>query len=283
MDNANSTEEPTSSRKPLIGLTGRRKQAVHVDGFPDNLDKQDVDLYLADYARSVLAAGGLPMHLPMDADPIEYLDHIDGVLLTGGADIDPSSYGQVPDGNGHYEADRDALELPLIGASVERGVPLLGICRGLQAINIHAGGTLNQDVHGHATYHVGPHTRVHDITFDPRTRLGLLYDGLRGAQGESHMVNSLHHQTVDRLGHGLKVSARSNDGVVEGLEMPGHDLLGVQWHPEMTLEPEPVFDWLISRATSHMARTGATNNTARTGATNNTARRGATDDTARRS
>ena len=141
-----------AGRKPLIGLTGRRKAASAVDGMADNLGQLPVDLYLADYATCVLAAGGLPVHLPMDADPADYLPWLHGVLLSGGADVEPGRYGQQPDGNGHYETDRDDLELALLDLSLQRELPVLGICRGLQLINIHAGGTLHQDVPPHARY-----------------------------------------------------------------------------------------------------------------------------------
>lgn len=239
--------------KPLIGLTGRRKTAVEIDGFPDNLDKLAIDLYIADYAGGVLSAGGLPVHLPMDADPVEYVDHLHGVLLTGGADVQPSTYGATADGNGLYESERDELELALLAGAMERDLPVLGICRGLQIINVHAGGTLHQDVPEHARYDIAPHTRIHEISFEAETRLGLMYGGSpnRSSAG-SLKVNSLHHQTVDQVGDGLKVSARGDDGVIEALELPGHDLLAVQWHPEMLLEPEPVFDWLIGRARKRM-------------------------------
>ncbi len=252
-----STKRPTGP-KPLIGLSGRRKSASLIDGFPDSLADLAIDLYIADYARSVLAAGGLPVHLPMDADPTDYLGHIHGIVLSGGADVEPQTYGDEPDGNGLYEPERDELELSLLAGAIDRDLPILGICRGLQIINIHAGGTLHQHVPEHARYDVGPEQRTHSVTFEPETRLALLYGGDPRATGGSGsdqtgagagvMVNSLHHQTVDRVGEGLKVSARGADGVIEGLELPGSDLLAVQWHPEMLLDPEPVFDWLIAQA-----------------------------------
>lgn len=239
--------------KPLIGLPGRRKQGRQVDGFPESLHGLDIDLYLADYSRSVLAAGGLPVNIPMDADPAEYAPHVHGVLLTGGADVDPSNYNVAPDGNGAYETDRDELELALLEEALANDLPVLGICRGLQVINVHAGGTLNQHVPDHARYDVAPDSRVHDVEFEPHSRLGLLYTGATaGGSTTPVSVNSLHHQTVDRLGEGLLVSARDADGVVEGIELPGQDVLAVQWHPEMLAEPEPVFDWLIGQARKRM-------------------------------
>lgn len=246
--------------KPLIGLSGRRKSAAQVDGFPDSLSELAIDLYIADYSNSVLAAGGLPVHLPMDADPNEYLGYVHGVVLSGGADIDPEVYGERPDGNGLYEQERDELELSLLAGAIDHDLPVLGICRGLQLINVHAGGSLHQHVPEHARYDIAPDTRSHPVVFEPETRLGLLYGGRphasteAAASGSQHvaMVNSLHHQTVDRVGDGLRVAARSDDGVIEGLERPGRDLLAVQWHPEMLIEPEPVFDWLVNQAAKRM-------------------------------
>jgi putative glutamine amidotransferase len=233
--------------KPLIGLPGRRKLAKQVDGFPDNLSDLAVDLYLADYSRSVLAAGGLPVLVPMDGDPDEYVPHLQGIVLTGGADMDPAAYGQAADGNGGYEPERDRLELALLEGAIDRDLAVLGICRGLQVINVQAGGTLHQHVPEHARYDVAPEARVHRVNFEPESRLGLLYTGRpSGSAGVS--VNSLHHQTVDRLGRDLKITARDDDGVVEGIEVPGQDIVAVQWHPEMLREPEPVFAWLVAQA-----------------------------------
>ncbi len=249
--------------KPLIGLPGRRKTGKQVDGFPDSLSDLDLDLYLADYSRSVLAAGGLPVLLPMDADPAQYVPHLQGIVLTGGADVAPEHYGHDADGNGQYEAERDALELALLERAIDDDIAVLGICRGLQLLNVHTGGTLHQHVPDHARYDVAPDTRVHEVHFEPTSRLGLLYTGRPsgtvagsppGTRPASMSVNSLHHQTVDEIGTGLMVTARGPDDVVEGLELPGRDVLAVQWHPELLTEPEPVFDWLVRQASNRLAR-----------------------------
>ncbi len=245
---ASGPPEP-SGPKPLIGLTGRRRSAAVVAGFPESLHGLAIDLYLADYAREVLAAGGLPVHLPMDADPGEYAVHLDGVLLSGGADLHPSSYGAEPDGNGDYEPERDELELGLLDAARTRNLPVLGICRGLQLMNVAAGGTLHQHVAEHARYDVAPDAQVHEVAFEAGSLLASIYQS-SGADGTApdRKVNSLHHQTVDRVGEGLNVVARSTDGTVEGLETVDGSMVAVQWHPEMLSTPEPVFDWLIDRA-----------------------------------
>lgn len=229
--------------KPLIGLSGRRKSAAEVAGFPDSLAGLAVDLYLADYARRVLEAGGLPVHLPMDTDPVDYLPRLDGILLSGGADMAPVTYGAEPDGHGTYEPERDQLELAMLTGARARGLPVLGICRGLQVINVDAGGTLHQHVPVHARYEIGPDSRVHAVTFEPGSLLGRLY-------GQGAEVNSLHHQTVEEVGSGLRVTARADDGTVEGLESEDGMMVAVQWHPEMLPATEPVFGWLVEQARS---------------------------------
>lgn len=236
------TTDDSTSTKPLIGLPGRRKRGVHVEGFPAALDELDIDMYMSDYARAVLHAGGLPIHLPLDADPREFLPLLDGLILTGGADIAPERYGHDNTAS-ETEVQRDEIEFALLDGAIAGEIPVLGICRGLQLVNVHAGGTLHQDVPEHARFDLEPGARVHDIFFETESRLGLMY---RGAAS----VNSLHHQTVDEVGQGLLVTARSMDGTVEAVEMEGADVIAVQWHPEMLDEPEPVFDWLVKRARS---------------------------------
>lgn len=242
--------------RPLIGLSGRRKTAADIAGFPETLAGLDVDLYLADYARRVLEAGGLPVHLPLDGDPRAYLPHLDGLLLSGGADLAPSTYGAEPDGNGGYEPIRDRIELDLLAGARDQGLPVLGICRGLQLVNVAAGGSLHQHVPEHARYDVGPDTRVHDVRFEPESILGALYGGPSGPAGRTGVftVNSLHHQTVERVGRGLRVAARSDDGTVEALESDDGAILAVQWHPEMLPAMEPVFGWLVDRASEREDR-----------------------------
>jgi len=229
---------------PLIGLTGRRKRGAEVTGFPDSFADVALDLYVSAYAEAVTAAGGLPVHLPQHVDPAAYAGHLDGVLLTGGADVDPVHYGAAPDpATGPVEDTRDAAELALIELAVAEELPVLGICRGLQLLNVWAGGTLHQDEPDHARYDLAVDDAFDEAVVEPGSRLAELHGG------RIH-VNSLHHQTVERVAAGWVVTARSADGTVEALEWPGHDLIAVQWHPELLVgaSSDPLFAWLVERA-----------------------------------
>ncbi len=231
---------------PLIGLTGRRKSASQIVGTPDVLHHLEGDWFYADYARGVLEAGGLPVNLPLDVDPQRYIGRLDGVLLTGGADLDPTLYGQASETDAFPpEPERDAFEVGLFNAAAEAGLPVAGICRGLQMINVACGGSLHQDIPVHAGFDVPPSTLLHSVEMETGTALESLY-------GKRAEVNSLHHQTVDRLGDSLTVTARADDGTVEGLEHDKLPILAVQWHPEMlpTRSTDPIFQWLVERATS---------------------------------
>jgi putative glutamine amidotransferase len=230
--------------RPLIGLTGRRKCGAQVAGFPDSFADVALDLYVSAYAEAVTAAGGLPVHLPQHVDPAAYAGHLAGVLLTGGADIDPERYGAEPDpATGPIEDDRDAAELALIELAVAEELPVLGICRGLQLLNVWAGGTLRQDDPDHARYDLAVDDAFDEVAVEPGSRLAELHGG-------RIRVNSLHHQTVERVAAGWVVTARSGDGTIEALEWPGHDLIAVQWHPELLADAsaDPLFAWLVERA-----------------------------------
>lgn len=231
---------------PLIGLPGRRKVGAEIEGFPESLDRLDIDIYLADYARAVLDAGGLPLNLALDADPVQFIEHLDGLILPGGADVDPARYSAVNVAS-DPDTQRDEFEFALLDSALEADIPVLGICRGLQVLNIHAGGTLHQDVPSHVCYDVDPADRIHTATIDSGSEL-------HGIYGDQVAINSLHHQTVDKVGAGLRVVARAEDGGIEGLEMPGRPVISVQWHPEMFNEIEPIFSWLVDRAAEVRAK-----------------------------
>lgn len=227
---------------PLIAITGRRRSASGVHGGPAALDLLEMDLYFTGYADHVGAAGGLAVHLPMTVDVEAVADRMDGLVLTGGTDVDPARYGAPTCATTPpLDPARDAVELALLAAALERDVPVLAICRGLQLVNVARGGTL----HAHLADH-HPASGRHDVAIERGSVLGELH-------GATAVVNSLHHQSVDRLGADLVVTAQAPDGVVEGVELPGTRLLGVQWHPEqLDPAPQPVFGWLVDAARVHV-------------------------------
>lgn len=227
-------------RRPLIGLPGRRKRIGDIDGFPSSLGELHVDMYFADYARSVYAAGGMPVHLPLDADPTDWVHHLDALVLTGGADIDPARYGHDNTASDTDPA-RDHVEFTLYETALTDGIAVLGICRGFQIVNVHAGGTLHQDVPAHARYDLPPSTPVHTLEIEHGSLVHELFGG-------THRANSLHHQTAAEIGDGLRVTARAEDGNPEAIEMVGARVLAVQWHPEMMDHHDPVFRWLVGAA-----------------------------------
>ena len=230
--------------RPLIGLTGRRKIGSDIIGMLAPLADKQLDTYFSDYAHGVIAAGGLPVYLANDVDPVQVVDRLDGILLTGGADIGPARYGAESETDLYPpEPQRDEFELGLLGGASNRGVPVLGICRGHQLINVHAGGNLHKDVPQHAVIDKPPSTETHEVSFEAGTTLGDIY-------GASAWVNSLHHQTIDALGAGLLATGRAEDGVVEGLEHADLPIVSVQWHPEMmaTRDSDPIFAWLVKTA-----------------------------------
>ena len=212
---------------------------------PASMAPAEFDLHYTEYGASVAAAGGLPVELNRDADVPDLISRLDALVLTGGADIDPDRYGATPSPDlGSTEPDRDGWELALFAAARAARVPVLGICRGLQLVNVACGGTLVQHVGlddgvGHPHFDDDRWMRVHKVSIEPGSRAAAIY-------GSEVAVNSLHHQIVDRIGDGLTATAWADDGAVETLELPGHDVLAVQWHPEMLRPgPDPSFSWLI--------------------------------------
>jgi putative glutamine amidotransferase len=231
-----------TTRRPLIGIT---------IGY----DPEDREIFQLrdDYVRSVETAGGLPLVLapgnPEDAGPL--LDRLDGLLLTGGADVGPHHYGAEPHPTVvRVLPERDSFELALIREALARDLPMLAICRGHQVLNVATGGTLIQDIPSlvRGTVDHDPEGErwhpAHDVRILPGTRL-------RGILGRDEVaVNSFHHQAVKDVGEGLVVSAVSADGVVEGLERPASRfVVGVQWHPEAFWDKDgafrPLFEALV--------------------------------------
>jgi putative glutamine amidotransferase len=242
-----SPESEDRAPRPLIGITGRRWPASHLAPYlVGALHDAEFDLHFTEYPAAVAAAGGIPVELTRDAPVAELLQRLDGVVISGGADVDPSAYGAEPSpGLGHVEPERDAWELAIIAEAVRTGVPVLGICRGAQLLHIHFGGTLTQHVDldegvGHPRFDEDRSQRCHAVRFQPGTLAAELY-------GTATDVNSLHHQVINADGS-TTASGHADDGVIEAIEVPGATVFGVQWHPEMLHGSDPGIDWLINHA-----------------------------------
>ena len=237
---------PASPSRPLIGITA----ATSIGGaWSDNGLPHENDYCWRDYSAGVAAAGGLPVIIPCVAggsgepdfgDPAlvaATVGRLDGLLLTGGRDIDPRHYGEEPHAAlGEVDPAKDALELAAVKAARERRIPILGICRGIQMLTVAFGGALFQDlkaeVQGAQRHEQGADKRMtsHRVQVEPGTRLAAVV----GSPGPL-WVNSSHHQAVKRVPDGFRVAARAADGVVEAIEAAEERLgfvLGVQWHPE---------------------------------------------------
>jgi len=217
------------------------------------VDQNSVELVNRAFVDAVVRAGGMPFVLPVldRGDAETALEGADGLLLTGGGDVEPARYGASPAPEDFgIDHGRDAFEVALVLAALRVGLPILGICRGCQVLNVALGGSLLQHipaVTGRDHCRKGRECeKVHEVDITP----GSLLASVAGATDID--VNSLHHQAVDRVGVGLQAVAWSDDGVVEGIDavIPAR-LIGVQWHPEL-LRGDPVnerlFAWLVTEA-----------------------------------
>ncbi|WP_404445468.1 gamma-glutamyl-gamma-aminobutyrate hydrolase family protein [Microbacterium marinum] len=238
-------------RRPVIGLTTYLEQAKQGvwDVRASFLPQQ--------YFDSVTASGGVAVLLPPQPSPeaaaSAVLDGLDGLILTGGLDVQPELYGAPRHPlTDPARADRDAWELALLAGARERGIPVFGICRGLQLINVAYGGTLHQhlpEALGTERYRIGGGVFAENtVEVDADTKLaGLLGAGPFG-------IHSYHHQGVDRVGDGLVVTARTDDGLVQAFEAPGDDyLVAVQWHPEENSADRRLFLGLVAAADAYAA------------------------------
>jgi putative glutamine amidotransferase len=223
-------------KKPLIGIT---------PGFMKDKNK----LYIPKgYMDGVISAGGLAMLLPLSREDgilEEAMDRCDGFLLSGGADIDAKYFGEVNFRyNGEISPFRDYLEIFLAKRAVEQGKAVLGICRGVQVLNVALGGTLYQDIYSQIKdRELLKHSQdapdwypIHDIHVEKGSKVWKWFEK------ESIGVNSFHHQAVKEPGKGLKITAWSEDGIVEAVEHEGSTFaVGVQWHPELMYQENAEF------------------------------------------
>jgi len=227
--------------KPLIGVTA---DTLH------DVPGRDGLWNTADYFRAVQLAGGIPVLLPFiatETDAAAILDRLDGILFSGGPDVDPAVFGEAPHQKlGYVSPERDAAELLLAPMALKRDMPVLGICRGHQLLAIAEGGTLWQDIpsqvpsaikHAHALPKWYP---IHSVTVAPESRLAAIL-------GTEVRVNSRHHQAVKDVPPGWVSSATAPDGLNEAMEKPGARFaLSVQWHPENFAGREYNFDKLFA-------------------------------------
>jgi putative glutamine amidotransferase len=213
---------------------------------------------MADYLESVKRAGGEPVELHYDRDtPADVVRRSQGIMLTGGGDVNPSLYGEAPHATFQAsEAGRDEYEIALVEEAMKADLPIFAICRGMQLLNVALGGTLVQDipsmVNG-ALNHSVPEPRyhiAHEVWVASGSQLFQLMK--EKLEGESCQVNSRHHQAVKQVAPGWEVSGTAPDGVIEAIEQPGKVFrLAVQWHPEnffRTGEFRPLFEGFIEAA-----------------------------------
>lgn len=246
-------------RKPLIGITP--------GSSIDALSHGTFERYAlnAAYPNAILAAGGIPVILPFQDDAAAVIATLDGLLLSGGSDIEPARFGATeihPETYG-IAPERDQFELDLVRHALATGTPVLGVCRGIQLVNVALGGTLIQDI---ATQHetaepvqhrqqhngVAANQPGHAVTIAPGNWLA---DQL---QASTLPVNSFHHQAIDRPAPGLEIIARAPDGTIEAVTMPGSPFfLAVQWHPELMFVDHPThlipFQGLVDAASVRLA------------------------------
>jgi len=227
--------------RPLIGITCSR---LIGGGWGSYDPGHFMDYTFNAYSEAVLSSGGAPVLIPVaqSGDSLDaILHHLDGLILSGGADVNPRAYGEAPlAGLGDIDEDLDRTELELARRAMSGDLPILGICRGIQTLNVSQGGTLYQDIPGqveHSINHVQKARKgvnTHSIRIDEGT---LLHKTLNR---KKIWVNGRHHQAVKDPAVGLVISARAEDGVIEAVEDPARSFtLGVQWHPEGTWKTDP--------------------------------------------
>ncbi|MGP6138627.1 gamma-glutamyl-gamma-aminobutyrate hydrolase family protein [Jeotgalibaca sp. A127] len=238
--------------KPIIGISGTQLLSATSE-FEGTLVAYTPQFYI----DTVQGAGATPIMLPVGTaeDARNMVEVLDALILSGGHDVDPELYGEEPHRNLTLTfPKRDAFDFALYEAAIEKGIPVLGVCRGLQLINVYHGGSLYQDLPAQYDAELLLHvqkapfeTPLHGISVQPGSHL---YDVI----GAHTKVNTLHHQAIKNLGTGLKAVAHSQDGIVEAIEPtdPNIDMIAVQWHPEIMAYSDPanktLFKDFVARA-----------------------------------
>lgn len=246
--------------RPLIGITGLRFQLSLISDVDGRYAHRLADTCISDFSEGIARTGGVPVLVPLDADPRALCQWLSGVVITGGQDVHPSCWGGDPsvvrdvdprtDPTAH-DADRDAFEIGLVHEAIANQIPILGVCRGMQILNVALGGTLIDDLPPGPVQHLsadGPlsdGSPDHVVSFEPGSMVHAMF-------GDRTVVNSWHHQAVATCGTGLVVSGRAGDGVVESIELPGAGVLGVQWHPEWMESNDPTLSWIVEQAAGRM-------------------------------
>lgn len=235
--------------KPIIGICTNYTTNDEIGIITDlGMRKQDWDLIAHDYVKAVELAGGAPLIIPV-VNEIEsihpVLNNLDGIIFSGGSDIDPQCYGELL----HYNSQgidpvRDAHEIKLAKKVLhEMGIPIMGICRGMQLLNVICGGTLYQDLGQqrkkdslHSMEMYPKYFPAHDVILKDQSFLKSIF------QKSTIRVNSLHHQGIKAIGQGFNVSGSTPDGLIEGIELSGDRcVIGMQFHPEMMIDNDPEY------------------------------------------
>lgn len=211
------------------------------------------------YVEAIVKSGGIPLCIPIDFD--EIIETIDGLMLTGGYDVDPKFFGQKPHPKlGVVTEKRDVVEMQLVQKCLEKNIPILGICRGLQLLNVYFGGTLYQDIDDQFKTNIchkqtEERTKAtHEVKIKKESHLFSIVGK------ESFLVNSLHHQGIQQVGKSLKAVAKATDGIIEGIELENYPFcIAVQWHPEelAKIEDAPskkLFEAFIEKAKEYNSK-----------------------------
>jgi gamma-glutamyl-gamma-aminobutyrate hydrolase PuuD len=229
------------SARPVIGLTAYCERTAY------GVWQHDTVLLPTTYTGNVVAAGGVPVLLPPLVQSAGAVDRVDAVVLSGGPDVDPARYGAAPHPlTGAPRPERDAAEIAVLRRALERGIPVLGVCRGAQLLNVALGGSLVQhvpDAVGHSGHSPSPAVfGSTPVALVPGSRVAR-------AVGPAVSVLCHHHQALDRIGAGLLVTGRAADGTVEAVELDGHPfVVGVQWHPEQDATDRRLLTALVAAA-----------------------------------